>query len=260
MDAFLWHITISHYSEKARWALDYKRVPHRRRYSAGGMHIPVALWLTRGRGYTFPVLKLDGQVYGDSSAIIEVLEERFPEPPLYPEDPAERRRALELEDWFDEHLGPDIRRFVFHELGRDLETFEKVVEQAMPPSLFLGRRSALIGRAFTAARFGAGDAAAADAAREGVLHALDRLERELDGSQYLVGDRFTVADLTAAALFYPMAQPPEGPLEPRELPERLEAFVAPLRERSGYRWVLDTYRRHRQQQSAAVPAGVGSQA
>ncbi len=27
----LWHISVSHYSEKARWALDHKQVPHKRR-------------------------------------------------------------------------------------------------------------------------------------------------------------------------------------------------------------------------------------
>jgi hypothetical protein len=26
----LWHIPLSHYSEKARWALDYKRIAHHR--------------------------------------------------------------------------------------------------------------------------------------------------------------------------------------------------------------------------------------
>jgi hypothetical protein len=26
----LWHIPLSHYNEKVRWALDYKRIAHRR--------------------------------------------------------------------------------------------------------------------------------------------------------------------------------------------------------------------------------------
>ena len=39
----------------------------------------------------------------------------YPEPPLYPQDPGERRRALELEEHFDEELGPHIRRWLFHE-------------------------------------------------------------------------------------------------------------------------------------------------
>lgn len=48
---------------------------------------------------------------------------------------------------------------------------------------------------------------------EQTLGALDRLESEPGQKQYLVGERFTVADLTAAALFYPLVMPPEGPLQ-----------------------------------------------
>src|SRR3712207_8827980 len=48
---------------------------------------PVAAWvLTRGRQHTLPVLRIDGQTIGDSTAIIAELERRFPEPALYPED------------------------------------------------------------------------------------------------------------------------------------------------------------------------------
>ena len=72
----LWHIEISHYSEKARWALAYKGVEHRRRAPLPGAHMPVALWLTRGeRATTFPILSLDGRNIGDSSAIVEALGE-----------------------------------------------------------------------------------------------------------------------------------------------------------------------------------------
>ena len=50
----LWHIEISHYSEKARWALAYKGVEHRRRAPLPGAHIPVALCLTRGEQQDLP--------------------------------------------------------------------------------------------------------------------------------------------------------------------------------------------------------------
>ena len=102
----LWQIDVSHYSEKARWALAWKGVEHRRRSPVPGAHMAVALWLTRGAHYTFPVLSIDGQRIGDSTAIVAALEERYPEPPLYPTDIADRRRALELEEFFDEELGP----------------------------------------------------------------------------------------------------------------------------------------------------------
>src|ERR687885_2208796 len=113
-DVVLWHLPISHYSEKVRWALRFKGIEHRRNVGLPGAHIGVALWLTRGRQATFPVLELDGRRIGDSTAIIAALEERFPDPPLYPADPVDRRRALELEDFFDEELGPNIRRAAFH--------------------------------------------------------------------------------------------------------------------------------------------------
>ena len=59
------------------------------------------------------MLELDGRCIGDSTSIIAGLEERYPEPALYPADPGERRRALELEEFFDEELGPYIRRLVW---------------------------------------------------------------------------------------------------------------------------------------------------
>src|SRR5919198_6186382 len=146
----LWHLAISHFSEKARWALDYKSVEHERRAQLPGMHIPVALWLTRGRQYTLPVLELDGKRIGDSTAIIAALEERFPEPPLYPADPDERRRALELEDHFDEELGPHIRRYLFHTALEEADAGEfidgamgsspRAVKAAMRATAPVGRR------------------------------------------------------------------------------------------------------------------------
>ena len=115
----LWHIPVSHYSEKARWALAHKRVDHERRAPMPGAHMAIALWLTRGQEKTFPVLQLDGRNIGDSTAIIAALEARWPEEPFYPEDPAERRRALDLEDFFDEEVGPHVRLLGFHELRKD---------------------------------------------------------------------------------------------------------------------------------------------
>ena len=54
-------------------------------------------------------------------------------------------------------------------------------------------------------------AEAAANSRAKMVAAIDRLEREISPSGYLVGDSFTVADLTAAALLYRVARPPEFP-------------------------------------------------
>jgi glutathione S-transferase len=243
----LWHIAISHYSEKARWALDYKGVDHERRTPVPGLHPPQVLWLTRGRSYTLPVLELDGRRYGDSTVIIAALEERFPEPPLYPDDPGQLRGALDLEEFFDVEVAPYARRAAFHEARRDRHRWSEIVQQTAPasPMLRFRRLSALYGRAFTAVRYGAGAERRAAAAKEKVVRGFDRLERELGDRDYLVGDRFSVADLTAAALLYPVVLPPEGPFKMEPLPEGWRRFRETLAARPGFEWVEEMFARHR---------------
>src|SRR5215813_2136203 len=108
----LWQFRASHFNEKARWALDWKRIGHERRSLLPGPHVPVVLWLTGQR--SVPVLQLDGDTVADSTRIIAELERRHPAPPLYPTDAAARRRALELEEYFDDEIGVHVRRAVFH--------------------------------------------------------------------------------------------------------------------------------------------------
>jgi glutathione S-transferase len=117
----LWHLKVSNYNEKARWALDFKDVAHERRAVVPGRHGAIAQKLTGGT--TFPILVLDGEAIGDSTKIIAALERRHPEPALYPSDPQARRRALELEDFFDEELGPHTRLIVVDHLLADAALF-----------------------------------------------------------------------------------------------------------------------------------------
>jgi glutathione S-transferase len=241
----LWHLPVSHYSEKVRWAFDHKRLPHNRRGLIGGLHIPVALAITRGRHATLPVLELDGRTIGDSTAIIAALEQAYPERPLYPPDLDERRRALELEDWFDERLGPAVRRFVFHALRGERDTFDELAASQIPAALRRYRRLAgAYGRGFTALRYQTAGSRRAAEALEGVMAAFDRLESELGDRRYLVGRRFTVADLTAASLFYPLVLPPEGPLQ-LDPPPALAQLRDSVVNRRGYQWVLEMFARHR---------------
>jgi glutathione S-transferase len=257
----LWHINVSHYSEKVRWALAWKGIEHRRRSPIPSTHMAIALWLTRGAQVTFPVLTLDGRHIGDSTAIIAALEERFPKPPLYPADAKQRQRALELEDFFDEELGPPIRQLVWHELGNDPDRFALVMERTSPPSLarFSGA-AARYGRVFTALRFSARSAETAERSRQKVLAALDRLDAELEagGGEYLAGESFSVADLTAASLFYPLARPEGAPLPPDQpMPEGFERFRASLEGRRGIKWVAEMFRRHRKPATAGAAAPSG---
>jgi glutathione S-transferase len=242
----LWHLPISHYSEKVRWTLDWKRLPHRRRIMPPGLHPFGGLVLTRGQVFTMPVLAMDGRAIGDSTSIIAALEERFPSSrPLYPADSAERARALELEDWFDENVGPYARRWAFNALLSEPDAVrafaQKQIEWApwMSPDIF-----APLAKAFLAVRYSTASDAAAEEARVKLVEGLDRLEAELDGRDFLVGERFTIADLTAAALFYPLVLPADAPWHPVRT-AAFDVVQAAVAERPGFRWVEETWRRWR---------------
>jgi glutathione S-transferase len=245
----LWQIDISHYAEKVRWALDYKEVAHVRRSPLPGTHIPIALFLTRGAQPTIPVLEMDGRAIGDSTAIIAALDAKYLDRALYPVTPHDRSRALELEDWFDENLGPHARLLPFYELIQEPEVFAEVAAESVPGPL--GKAKPVVGaygRIYTSLRWGANKSEDAQRAREGIAAAFDKLEEELEkgDGEFLVGDGLSVADVTAASLFYPIVVPPEGPLSPDlPRPAAFESFRQRLSDRPGYRWVEETFRRHR---------------
>jgi glutathione S-transferase len=93
-----------------------------------------------------------------------------------------------------------------------------------------------------------------EAARAGLDGIFARLEAEIGPTGYLVGDRFGLADLVAAAIMAAIVRPPEFsyPL-PEPLPEPLVALRESLAGRRGYQWVMETYARHRGP-SAEIPA------
>jgi glutathione S-transferase len=240
----LWQFTSSHFNEKARWALDFKRVPHIRHSLIPGFHVPSVKRMT-GKTHV-PVLKLNGNAISDSSKIIEALEHAYPEPALYPADADERRRALELEDFFDEELGPYIRRWIFHVIIPYPKFMRAAFASHASASAQLAQRamSPLIGAVMR--RQMDITPATAEVARGKTIAAMDRLSRELQPSGFLVGDRFTVADLTAAALLSPLVRPPEFPYKtPAPVPEPLAKIIDSVSTHPAFRWTLQTYRQHR---------------
>lgn len=240
----LWHFRFSHYNEKARWALDWKQVPHVRRAVAPGPHAGKMLELSGQQAV--PVLEIDGRVVPDSTDIIAALESAHPTPALYPADPEARERALELEEFFDEELGPDVRRLAWHALLPDREyctalfclgfgtELDEFYAGAFPTIEELMRSGMQI------------DDAGAAVSRSKVAGALDRIESERDGGDHLVGDRFSVADLTAASLLAPIIVPPEFPYSyPEPFPEAFEAMRKTFLSHPSCTWALGVYRAHR---------------
>jgi glutathione S-transferase len=166
--------------------------------------------------------------------------------PLYPRDDSARRRALMLEEFFDEEVGPQARAFFVHEL------FARTPDLALD-FFALGhgpghRRAMRALFPLFQALYRRRHNVSAATAREGrgrVLAALDRIEAELQPSGHLVGDEFTVADLTAAALLGGIAADPAHLQYPLPQPAWAVALRDSLAGRVGCQWLAQMYERHR---------------
>jgi glutathione S-transferase len=252
-------IGVSHYCEKARWALERAGVAYTEERHAPPFHI-LAAWRTGGRR-TVPVLVADGGVHPDSTDILQHVDRLAGGPGrLYPEAEAERRDVEQLEELFDTQLGPHTRRWAYFHLLDHPELVRRVLldgvgagEQAAFRGLWPGIR-VLIRKALRITP------ESAERSRrkvdEGFATVADRLA---DGRRYLVADRFTAADLTFAALASPVLCPPEygawlPPLD--QLPEAVAAAMRAWQQTPAGRYALRLYRDERRApaRSAGVPA------
>jgi glutathione S-transferase len=240
----LWHFPISHYNEKVRWALDYKAIPHVRE-ALGPSYMPRALWATR-QG-SLPILFLEGKAIADSTRIIEALESYAPDPPLYPADVAEVRRALALEDFFDEKVGHALRAVLLGPVFvDDPAAAVRILSTGMGDGAARTMRTILpVFSAFYRWRHKINDATVR-AGHDQVRRAFDKVGTDLRSSGYLVGQGFTVADLTAAALLSPLVRPPELEYQtPGPVPDSILRLREEMSTHTAFLWVCEMYRRHR---------------
>jgi glutathione S-transferase len=189
---------------------------------------------------------VDGRAVAGSAAIIDELERLCPEPALYPADPEARRRALEIQEHFDEQVGPHIRRALFSILIR---------EPAYTAALFASDRSAPARFAYRCVlplvrpvmvksmQIVEPQVSESFAATQ---RAFDWVAQHVGRSGYLVGDRFTVADLAAAALLTPGVDVSHPDLrKPDPKPARIREWLARWADHPGAAWVREVYARHR---------------
>lgn len=238
----LYQLYISHYCEKARWALDYKGLSYRVVNLLPGPHIKTAKALS---GQTsLPILVHDDHAVNDSSAIISYLDERFPQHPLTPPDVAQRREALEWERFADEDIGPHVRRICYHVLLDDPKTVLPLFTTGGPwygPLMMkfaFGRLQKVMRQHMNIT------AASARASAATLDEALDKLAARLSDRQFLVGEHFSRADLAVSALLAPLFVPVQYlPTSPCPLPPPWQEIADRYADRIGFARAMYAQRR-----------------
>jgi glutathione S-transferase len=247
-------IPISHYCEKARWALDRAGIAYREERHVQGVH---QLAARRAGGHkTVPVLVTPDAVLADSADILAWVDERTPpEERLFPDDAHERSEVEALCRRLDDVLGPRGRRLMYVHMLRDRELMLRFNNAGVPAweDRFLRLGWPLM------VRFAARELAITpgiEVEDEATVWREFGFVAELlaDGRAHLCGERFSAADLTFAALAAPMIVPPEYTVslpQPDALPADTAGLVRRGREHPAGRYALDLFRQRRRAPAAA---------
>jgi glutathione S-transferase len=252
-------IPISHYCEKARWALERAGIPYREERHVQGVHRIVAR--RAGGKNTVPVLVAPDGVLGESEDILAWVDARTPpEMRLFPAEPGARAEVEHVSRRLDERLGPTGRRLMYTHMLPARKLMLSFNNQGVPPwedRLLRAGWPLIVRYAKRELGIRPGIEVEDEAA---VWEEFDFVAGLLaDGRPYLCGDRFSAADLTFAALAAASIVPPQYgvPLpQPELLPRPTATLVEQARAHPAGRFALSMFAAHRlrPETQTALPA------
>jgi glutathione S-transferase len=239
-------IPISHYCEKARWALDLSG----QRYQEDA-HLPLfhrAPARRAGGRRTVPVLVTPEGTLSESTDIVRWADQHLPEARRLFSDPHKH----EVERWVEEldaEFGVDTRLWAYA-VGLSHKSLIVRYGFAGAPrwQQFVATRGYGVLKRLMTRFLGISDASVAHAVQR-VDRTLDRVDALLaDGRPFLLGDRFSAADLTFASLASAILAPPEYHVTlpgPDEFPATAATRMRDWRARPAGQHALRMFREYR---------------
>ncbi len=240
----LYTFNISHFAEKARWALDYEGIAYEERVLLPGPHQLVTRRIAP-RTHV-PVLEHDGQYVQGSSAIIDYAAARLGGTRLTPTDPTERARTLELEKTLDQTFGRGIQQVLYSALLKDRRMVIDLWSSG-GPFWARGFYAVAFPAVATAVKrmYKTTDVEGVAKARQRFVTTFDVLDAVLAMQPYLGGDTPNRADIALAALLAPLCRAPEHRVKWPAMPSEFADVEASLRGRPTWNHALRMYRDHR---------------
>jgi glutathione S-transferase len=252
-------IPISHYCERARWALDRAGIAFTEERHVQGVHRVAAR--RAGGGSTVPVLVSAEGVFSSSDEILGWVDARTPQPwRLFAAgEDGEQERALCKRA--GEVLGPAARRLTYRHMtahralalrfnNQGVRWWERAAIGALWPLITRYVRREL------------GIADGGERADEAIVWAeFDRAAELLQRrGPFLSGERFGAADLTFACMAAAVVFPPVYGVclpQPHELPPRTAALVQRARSHPAGAHALRMFLEHRHERLGEASPGVG---
>ena len=200
-------IRVSHFCEKARWALDLLDEDETSPYwytedaHPSGLHAMETIRVSRDKGSATPIVVMGDTVLMKSNLILQTFH-----PGLYPNE-----QVKEMEADMGHRLGAPIRVYAYQALLQD-ECWEALKSMSIQDcskieAILFGKMKDEIAKAVRKSMNI--NEETAELSKAMITEVFEEYSKILEKQEYLVGNEFTAADLTFAALSGSLLRPPE---------------------------------------------------
>lgn len=240
-------IRISHFCEKARWALDLLDEDETSPYwytedaHPAGLHAMETVRASHDQGSSTPMVVMGDKVLMKSDLILHTFH-----PGLYPNE-----RVKEMEGDMGQRLGATVRVYAYHAFLLQDECWEALKSMSIQDcsnieAVLFGKMKDDLAKIIRKSMNINDETAAQSKAM--IAEIFEEYSKILEKQEYLVGNEFTAADLTFAALGGALLRPPEMSnfqCTDDQVPESVMQFIRELRETKAGQHVMKVYAKHR---------------